>query len=53
MKKIIQGILLFLFIILVIDFAGFVAWFLSGQTPADTGFIGNLTARFFYFLINL
>ena len=51
MKKIIQYIAIFVAVIIFIDLAGFTAWLLSNQTPADTGFIGNLTARVLYSLM--
>lgn len=46
LKQIIQLILSGIAIILALDFLGFVAWILSGQSPAgDMYYLGSITAH--------
>ncbi len=35
----------FLFIVLVVDFVGFMYWVMMGQTPLDNFFIGSITTN--------
>lgn len=32
-------------LVLLVDFFGFCAWILSGQTPGDSFYIGSITAH--------
>jgi len=45
LKQITQLILSVIFIILAIDFLGFMAWIISGQYPADSFYLGSITAH--------
>jgi len=43
--KIAQIILTIVFVVLAVDFLGFVGWVASGQHPVDNFYVGTITAH--------
>lgn len=46
-----KNIITIILAILVIDFIGFMLWVASGQMPADSFYIGGLTAKLLQVII--
>lgn len=48
-----KGIIYVIAIILAIDFLGFVAWVVAGQTPVGDVYVGTITVHVLRFVLSI